>query len=342
MTSQADQLGPANLKHNPLRKFVRRTFKGDGMLRKTWRSVKPTERQEHGGTSVEQHVSSVLVSPENPTSTGGIYLYGGCDVQRLLNLGRHLAPSIQSRLAIQYVGSIACSRTDILMQKLQGVPAEDTEEVLDRLGLIPSYFEPELFEPTFQLERLSEDTFNKDVVVLNVGAPITRSVYQHKEKGFLVDPGGWWLSQSLEGAVPDRETMKWFRKHFKNIGRIDVDAWEADFRKLHGELRSRTGAELAVLNVLTIEPGDSTHSYSGRNQPETVRRRAFHLRLAHLADELGFMLIDVDRLLKEKGVHDAVDFAHMPRHHFGPVMDEAAFMFQNCDVLDLAESWDAS
>ena len=326
MTNKSDPISKGQRAQDwtPARKLVRNVLAPDSLPRRLWRRYKPAETTRLDNATIRRSGFDVLVDVAGSTETRGVYLYGGCDAERLLDMGEWTAPRLTQSLAVTYEGHVASSRPDILLQKLQGVPIDDTAEVVERLSLDKHYFEPNYFAPTFDVGSLSSQPVRKHAIVTNIAAAVTRTLYRHKEHGFLIDPGGWWLAQSAEGVVPDRDTLKWFRKNFKSIGRLSVDEWETQFRAVHAETIKRTEAKVLALNLLTVEPQDPTHIYSGRTTPETVRRREFAIRLFQVAEELGICVVDADRLLKESGVKGAVDFAHMPREQLTPLMHESA------------------
>jgi hypothetical protein len=52
--------------------------------------------------------------------------------------------------------------------------------------------------------------------------------------------------------------------------------------------------------------------FQGTKLDVRARRKRMNLTLMELADELGFHVVDVDRLLKLHGTHRQVDFSHFP------------------------------
>ena len=89
---------------------------------------------------------------------------------------------------------------------------------------------------------------------------------------------------------------------------------------------------ILVFNVLTVEPGDRIHNYQLRRNPEVMRRREFCLALVELSRELGFHIVDIDRVLKREGVDRQVDFAHFPTDLAGPI---AADVFDILNTLEV-------
>lgn len=265
--------------------------------------------------------NSVFVKPRAATSQSrfGVYLFGSCELPSLLDMGHMIASSggLVAPTAIAARAKIHRTRPDVLLQTLDPLPTQACSETIERLRLHPDYFKPVLFEPTFMARTPQPREFPKSAVFLSLGPALVRSLYRHKEHGFLVDPGGWWMNTSTNTVKNDSESLEWLRSNFTPVGRLTPETWAPLFRCLVTEVRARTGAEVVVVNALTIEPGDPTFSYELRRSPEGVRRRKFLIALEELADELNFGVVDADRLLKGEGVREQVDFAHFPasRHH---------------------------
>jgi hypothetical protein len=178
---------------------------------------------------------SVVASRESPDARRtGIYLRGGCDLPTVFGITELLRPSVIGTCAVLRDNiHISGSRSDILLQTLSGIPAEAQEvarETARRLQLRPAYFSPRLFDPTLVLPQgRFGGEFPKTAVVLSAAADLTRAAYRHREHGFLVDPGGFWLSNSIETAMANEEDVAWFSKHFKSIGRLTVDEFRQSF-----------------------------------------------------------------------------------------------------------------
>jgi hypothetical protein len=193
------------------------------------------------------------------------------------------------------------------------------------------YFEPRLFGPTFSVPGFGE--FPKTVVVLSMAADVVRTVYRHRESGLLVDPGGWWLEQSMDRVLANLSTVRWFRENFEKVGRLSIEESHANLGKVVSTLAAATGAHIIVFNTLTVEPGTSTHSYQLVENPMTVRLRRFNLSLVELSRTLGFSIIDIDRILKREGVREQVDFAHFTPERFRPIAVELHRVLVELDVI---------
>ena len=278
----------------------------------------------------------VVQSTAAPEPRRGIYLRGACDLPALHSLGPLLREEANGTLALRdAAGAIAATRADVLLQTLTDLPAEATKEVTDRLRLPPDYFEPTLFSPTFVLPKLpSLGEFPKTVVVLSLAPNVVRTLYRHRQHGFLVDPGGWWLNQDLNAVMQDSEQVTWFREHFEPVGRLSVDEFAGLFRTLIERVKETARPRhILVSNVLTVEPGDRIHNYQLRRSPEVMRRREFCLALVDLSRELGFHIIDLDRVLKREGIDRQLDFAHFPTDLAGPISADVFGILRTAEVV---------
>jgi hypothetical protein len=311
------------------------------VLKRYRRALKAKVERETGETYLQWSGGNFVVvkSTAEPEPKVGIFLRGGCDLPSIFVT----APLIRQQLrkgsvAIykgDFGGQAGASRSDQILQTLQAIPEEHLEEGRRKLRLGPDVFKPHLFDPDpFEIEGLPElGRFPKDVIVLSVGSDLARSLYRHREHGYLVDLGGWWLNQSLEKAIADVDVLTWFRRSFISVGRITVDEFRQNLEQIIRLIRSRVGAHVIVLNSLVIDPLDPTHNYRLLPRGHTVRRRQFHLALAELSARLDFHILDVDRILKGHGVREQVDFAHFPVEGMLPIAEEAHRILRDLEVL---------
>jgi hypothetical protein len=304
-------------------------------VKRRYRDTVRVERTRRAEIHTNQH-GVVIRSRAEDGPRRGVFLRGGCDLPSLFLTAPMFAEEItHGAVAIarppEAVGS---SQTGQLLQALDGVPQHAVRETCQRLRVRPAFFEPTLFDETFDapgLDRLGR--FPKSIVVLSVGSDLTRSLHQHKEHGFLVDIGGWWLNQSLDKAIQDADTLAWFKRTFEPVGRISVEDFATNLSRIARELRQRTAAELIVLNTLVLEPNSPHHNYQLLAPAHFRRRREFNVALAEVSHELGFHVIDVDGILKRHGVREQVDFAHFPIAGKLPVAAEAFRVFREIGIV---------
>lgn len=267
--------------------------------------------------------TSVIVSESDdfPEPRRGIFLKGGCDLPSAFTVAPLLRQGIKGTIAISRpAGGTGGNRSDQILQTLESLDAEAVEETSRVLGLRRDFFEPTFFDPTFRVPRMSEaGEFRKDLVVMGISTDQTRQLYRHREHGFIVDPGGWWLNQDLNLVLQDLDKVEWFRKNFKQVGRMTVDEFVKNNTRLIEEIRQRTGAQVIFYNTLTVDPSNPTHNYQLVRTDHGARRRDFTIALARLSADLDFPVVDVDRILKTEGVEEQVDFAHFPVDRMMPI-----------------------
>jgi len=265
----------------------------------------------------------------------GIYSKGSCDLASIFACTPKIHRVLNGTCCITREGLVSDARSDLLLQTLEEIPDEHVAAVTEKLKLPDYYFKPSFLEPTFTVPEFEElGEFPKKVVVIAISADAVRTLYRHKEHGFLVDPGGWWLNQSADKVLPDLTVATWFQENFESIGRISVEDFVENFTKIIKLIKSRTGAHVLVFNSLTIEPGNLTHNYQFVKNPHWLRRRDFYLALAELSAKLDFAIVDVDRILKKVGVLETqVDFGHFPMEAYGPISEEVFRILRDLEVF---------
>jgi len=310
------------------------------IVRMARKILKPQTTSGRDHVQLTTRDSVMIRSKTDPGSRRvGVYLRGGCDVPALFAMDTELRDNVEGTCVI-YRDSIAVSgsRSDLLLQALDGledVPQAALDNVSKMLDLPSRYFKADIFEPTFEVRGGKGDsrTFSKDVMVLSAAPDYSRSLYRHREHGFLVDPGGYWLSNSIDSAMADMGAVEAFNKDFKKIGRMTTELFHESFGRLVREMQERTKAHILVMNVLTVDPSDPTHNYRLAKNHDTARRKEFTIALAELSRELGFDVLDVDRTLKVGGVQGQVDFAHFTDEQFEPIGREAYRILREREIL---------
>ena len=294
-------------------------------------------KKEKGSGWVQWSGDTFMVVSESEDLPGprrGVILHGGCDLPSMYQSAPHIREGIEGTIAIAKVSSGGGRhRADEIMQTLNDIPPEQTQEVRDHLRLKLDYFQPILFEKSFEIPRHPEfGEFPNSVVVLSIASDLTRVAYQHREHGFLVDPGGWWLNDRMEAVLDDLDVVNWFRSEFKSVGRISVDDFEKHFTDFVRELRARVGADVIMYNSLVVEPKNETHNYQLVRNAHSMRRRQFEIALAERSRDLDFPVLDVDWILKREGVNEQIDFAHFPVERMGPIGREAGRILRELGV----------
>ena len=268
------------------------------------------------------------------TKRFGVYGYGGCDLWALADGGPRLRDEIEATGAVYARGRASFTRSDLILQGYDGVDPALVTEVTERLGLVPAAFQPDLFERDFTIEGHEElGRYPKDVVVLSISSDLVRTLYRHREHGFLVDPGGFWLASDVRDALAEPETVKWFAGEFRKVGRITLEEWIPCFGRLVTLVRQTTGAHVVVFNSLTVDPGRRVLDYKLSHSPHRTRRREFAAALVELAKELDFSIVDVDRIVKGVGVEGLGDFVKLAAPHRRAVGEEFVRVLRDREII---------
>lgn len=268
---------------------------------------------------------TIMASTVQPEPRVGIYMRGGCDLPSIFAAAPLIREHVQGTCCIFNDGiGISDARADILLQALRGVRPEQVSDIIARLKLPADYFSPRLVEETFVVPGAeSFGEFPKSVVVLSAAPNLVRTAYRHREHGYLVDPGGWWLNQSMESVLSDLSSARWFKEHFQPVGRISIESFRESFGEVVRLVKNKTGAHVLAYNALVVEPGNPTHNYQFVKNAQSMRGRELHLALTDLSRELDFHVVDVDRVLKRAGVSRQTDFAHFLTEHSAAIGAEA-------------------
>lgn len=236
---------------------------------------------------------------------------GGCDTGAVVGAGPSIRRDYHGAVCVAALGSAQDTRSDFMVQTLDPPDLDMTAEVRERLDLAPSYFQPRLFGSHFSLpHQAGVGPFPMSTVVLSISTDTARTLYRHREHGFLVDPGGWWLSGDVGSVLADKSVLQWFASNFTKVGRIGLEDSMANFERIIREIRSRSGAHVVMMNVLSVDPGRGALDYKFSNSPHRHRRREFNIALAELSNKLDFPILDVDRIAKQVGIGGQADFVH--------------------------------
>jgi hypothetical protein len=310
-----------------------RTVVGDDSRVETWLRSARDRARYRTARDVKGTWYSVFRGDENRRV--GVYGYGGCDVWAIREMGPALRELTGATGATYARGRASFTRSDLILQGYDGVNPDHVAEVVERLNLDPITFQPTLFEPTFPVPEVpNAGDFPKDVVVLTMATDLVRTVYQHREHGFLVDPGGFWLANDIKEALNDLDTVKWLSTTFKKVGKIDLESSVANTRRIIELVRQHTGAEVVVFNSLTVDPGRQVFDYKISHNPHRTRRREFALALVELSREMDFSVIDVDRAIKGMGVSGLGDFVKFATPHMKAIAKEMVNVLQEREVFE--------
>jgi hypothetical protein len=254
----------------------------------------------------------------------GIYVRGSCDLVSILFCQPLIHRLLTGTCCIIRDGLVSDSRSDVLLQGLQDFPQEWLDPVIARLKLPTDYFQPRFFEKSFAVRGShGHEEFPKTVIFISIAADVTRTVYRHRQHGFLVDPGEWWLKQSVANVLGDLSHVTWFWENFVSIGKLSVDAFAANLNKIIMILKQQTEAHILVFNTLTTDSDSPSHTERAGADSLKARRRAFNAKLEELSRHLDFSIVDVDLILKRTGLGMKGDAVNFPPEREEPSVHDA-------------------
>lgn len=313
-----------------LRKIAGKNTYIERFLKRLYDTVKSTIEKKYVGPNFV-----VFWSGSQRKKRIGIYVKGSCDLVSIFSCQPFILDVLNGTCCILREGAVWDSRSDFLLQTLQYFPQEHLEPVTKKLKLPDDYFkQSQLFKKSMTITWLHDlEEFPKDVIIMSIGPDVIRTLYRHREHGFLVDPGGWWFNQSMNNVLSDLSVASWFRENFLNVGRISVDGFIENFTKIIQLLKNNTDAHILMFNTLTVEPGNPTYNYQFVRNSLVMRAREFNLALVELSSKLDFSIVDLDRVLKKAGINNQVDYAHFPAELYPLIAKEAFRIMRDLEIF---------
>jgi hypothetical protein len=98
--------------------------------------------------------------------------------------------------------------------------------------------------------------------------------------------------------------------------------------------RRTSEAPILVFNMSSVVPGETIHSYQGAADATSQRIRRFNCALVDASAELGFSIVDVDRIIAEQGArHLKFDPIHFNAEGCRLVCEDVVRILDDYDVL---------
>ncbi|AFY35396.1 tetratricopeptide repeat protein [Calothrix sp. PCC 7507] len=256
---------------------------------------------------------TILWSQPKSEKKIGIYASGACHLASIFASIPMIQSVLKGKGCLIHDGDPSLTRSDILLQTFQEYPVNVIAEIKEKFKLTSDYFQPRLFEKTFTVPGVNGlEEFPKTVVIISIAGDVIRTIYRHRESGFLVDPGGWWLNHPMSSVLNNLSTATWLKEHFERLGKISVEAFFENYTKIIKQLQQTTSAHILVFNLLALEPGKKSHNYQFAKNSQNLRRKEFNLALVELSRQLNFSIVDIDRILKNYGINIMLDIDHFP------------------------------
>jgi hypothetical protein len=225
--------------------------------------------------------------------------------------------------AIAKVRHETCTRLDLIPLPGEATPLAPPAQVAQRL--------PSKSHPIDRQQRTAMFDEPADAVVLSLQSAATNALVRHRRDGWLL------LPDEIEGW--DAEPRAWLERECEYAGLADIDTVFARLRLLIPAIEERTGAQVLVYNLNPLTPGERTHCWIGAEDSITLRVQRFNLRLAELSAELGFSIVDVDRLVASAGAESLkIDLFHLKAEGWRLLAEEVVRILEERGCLDAAAS----
>jgi hypothetical protein len=211
-----------------------------------------------------------------------------------------------------------CTRLDLI--PLPGeMPLQPPEEVATRL--------PSGSHPIARQHQTALFDAPVDVVVLSLQSAVTNALVRHRRDGWLL------LPDDLESW--NEENRRYLAAECEFAGLADIDATFERLRMLVAAVEEKLGAQVLVYNLSPWTPGEKTHCWIGAEDSIGLRVQRFNLRLAALSAELGFSVVDVDRIVAGAGYERLkVDLFHLTPEGWRLVAEEVVRILDERGCFD--------
>lgn len=166
-----------------------------------------------------------------------------------------------------------------------------------------------------------------DVVVLSMQSAITNSLVRHRSEGWL------FLPDALE--TWDVDSRAYLERECVNAGLAELEPTLARLEKLVRAVEEKLSAHVLVYNVSPVLPGERIHCWAGAEDSLGLRVRRFNLALAELSAELGFSIVDVERICASAGADRLkVDLFHLTAEGWRLLAEEVVRILEDRGFFD--------
>ena len=148
------------------------------------------------------------------------------------------------------------------------------------------------FTPAVQFSD-SAFTWPHAALVLSLQADLCVPLLRHRTLDYLIYPYDlrYWPAADLE----------WLKSNFVPEPAPSAERSMEDLARVMDRYRRTSQAPILVFNMSSVVPGETIHSYQGGADATSQRIRRFNCTLVDASAELGFSIVDVDRIIAEHG-----------------------------------------
>jgi hypothetical protein len=230
---------------------------------------------------------------------------------------------------------------EVLRQRHPDVLAKVRHETCTRLDLIPIPGEepahevppgivarlPSGFHPISRQQRTAMFDAAVDVVVLSLQSAVTNALVRHRTDGWLLLPD--------EIETWDADARKFLECECEFAGLADQNRVMDRLAKLVSTIEEQLGAQVLIYNISSVTPGERTHCWVGAEDALTLRVRRFNIALAELSAQLGFSIVDVDRVVACAGADRIkVDLFHLTAEGWRLLAEEVVHILEERGCLE--------
>lgn len=230
---------------------------------------------------------------------------------------------------------------DLLRARHAGVLAKIHHETCTRLDLIPLPGEaspravpaavaawlPSGSHPIDHQQRTAMFAAPVDVVVLSLQSAATNALVRHRRDGWLL------LPDEIESWDP--EPRAYLERECEFAGLADIDTTMERLEQLVLAIEEQLGAQVLVYNLSPVTPGERTHCWLGAEDSLSLRVQRLNLELARLSAQLGFSIVDVDRIVACVGADRLkVDLFHLKAEGWRLLAEEVVRILEERGCLD--------
>ncbi len=178
------------LGHKTLRKVVGEDSKVEQVLKRRYmKRARGRVKAESGPGWAQKAGNGWVLIGENDSFDGerrGVALRGGCDLPSVFTAAPLIRRDIKGSLAIsrEQTGGTGAHASSQVVQTLNDIPPEATEELRERLGLTNAQFEPTFFGTSLQYPHVDKfGEFPRKAVVMSAATDVVRTLYRTRKHG---------------------------------------------------------------------------------------------------------------------------------------------------------------
>jgi hypothetical protein len=192
-------------------------------------------------------------------------------------------------------------------------------ELADRAALLGP------FTPAVQFSDAAF-TWPHAALVMSLQADLFVPLLRHRTLGYVIHP------YDLK-AWPAAD-LAWLKGDFVPEPAPRPERSMEDLGRVIDRYRRTSEAPILVFNVSGVVPGETIHRYHGADDATSQRIRRFNCALVDASSELGFSIVDVDRIIAEHGArHLKFDPMHLNAEGCRLVCEQVVKILDDYDVL---------